>query len=319
MRSLSVNLLTIASLGITSVCSAGEVAREWLDRMHEALDELNYVGSFVRIVDGEAETLRVTHRYEEDEIYERIILLDGVQREIIRHDDELRIIYPDQDLIRFEKVLVTNPMVAALPSYSRSLEPNYELRELGSDRVAGRDTQVISISPRDDLRYGYLLWLDWETAMPLRSQSWNEAEQVIEEIVFTDIAYPETLPDTEFSQTTDTAGYAELYSREPKFDETAQKLWSITELPDGFELVASMLKSTPEDARNVEHMVYSDGLATVSVFVDSAEAESSVAEGFYRVGSTNAYCVVIDERRITAVGEVPPGTVEAIANSLRVH
>jgi len=309
--------LAAALLSLAGAVSAGEVAREWLDRMHTALDQMTYIGTFVRIDQGEPESMAVAHRYVDGVLTERILSLDGVGREIIRQDDDVRIIYPDQMVVRVDKVVASNPMVAALPSYSQALEAHYELKEFGTDRVAGRQTQRIGISPRDEYRYGYLLWLDWETAMPLRSKSWNADEQVIEEVLFTEIEYPDELPDSVFVQTTDSSGYTELRSSEPLDEPALHSNWIVESLPIGFELISSMQKSMTDSVHPVHHMVYSDGLATVSLFIDSPEAETDIAEGFYRVGSTNAYSVTKDGRKITAIGEVPAPTVEAFATSLR--
>lgn len=319
MRRTVNSVFAIALFCLTGAACAGEVARMWLDRMHDALDQLTYVGTFVTVTGGKAETLQVTHRYENEVLHERIFTLDGAEREIIRRDNDLRVIYPDQRVVMYEKVVASNPMVAALPSYSGKLEPYYELREFDTDRVAGRKVQVISISPRDEYRYGYLLWLDWETAMPLRSRCWNDQEEIIEEILFTDINYPEFVPDSEFEQKVDSSGFTELRSSEPQYELNHEKPWTVEGLPEGFELMAAMLKSIADSLQLVEHLVYSDGLATVSVFIDRQDAVTDLATGFYRVGSTNAYSLTKDGQKITAIGEVPPRTLEAIATSLRAQ
>ncbi len=298
---------------------AGEMAREWLDQMHRALDEQTYVGTYVRITEGGPETYHVAHRYVDGVLNERIISLSGVGREVIRLDDDVLVIYPDMEVVRFDKVLASNPMVAALPGYSRQLESNYELRELKSELMAGREAQIISIKPRDDFRYGYLLWLDSETKMPLRSKSWNGDGDVFEDIVFTTIEFPAELPDSAFVQTTDTSGYAVLQSSEPKEELAPEAPLTIDGMPAGFELTASMLKSMGDAQHPIHHMVYSDGLAAVSVFIDRPDAETDITEGFHRVGSTNAFSLTRNDRKITAIGEVPRVTVEAIATALSLQ
>ena len=312
-------VLTVILLSPGSDASAGEMAREWLDQMHTALDEQTYVGTFVRITERGPETYRVAHRYVDGALNERIISLNGVGREIIRRDDDVHVIYPDLEVVRVEKVVASNPMVAALPGYSRQLESNYELLELKSELMAGREAQIISIRPRDDFRYGYLLWLDSETKMPLRSKSWDGDITVFEDIIFTMIEFPAGLPDSEFVQTSDTNGFAVLQSSEPKQELAPEAPRAIDGVPAGFELTASMLKSMGDSQHPVHHMVYSDGLASVSVFVDRPDAETDIAEGFYRVGSTNAFSLTTDNRKITAIGEVPPVTVEAIATALSLQ
>jgi sigma-E factor negative regulatory protein RseB len=236
-------LFVVILLSTGSAAPGGEMAREWLDQMQRALDEQTYVGTFVRINEQGPETFQVSHRYVDGALHERIISLSGVGREIIRQDDEVHLIYPDQKVVRVERFLASNPMVAALPGYSRQLEANYELREFSTELMAGRKAQIISISPRDDYRNGYLLWLDSETKMPLRSKSWDGDGRIFEDIIFTTIEFPADLPDSMLAQTSDTSGFTVLQSSEPKLERAPEAPASIDRLPPGFELIASMLKT----------------------------------------------------------------------------
>jgi len=310
-------LLGVVTLGLAGAACAGEAARLWLDRMNEAIEELSYVGTFVHLHGGNAEAMRVAHRHENGTVTERIVSLDGVGREIIRRDENVRCILPDRQLILFEEGGDSSPLVSALPSYSRKIEANYRLKVFSTDRVADRETQVISILPRDDYRYGYMLWLDVETAMPLRSRLWGEDKQVVEEILFTSIEFPESIPDAAFQATAVTDGFTELSSREPAREIAAGIPWRVDDLPEGFELTVSTRKSIAGSADPVEHLVYSDGLATVSVFIETQDADTDLAEGFSRLGSTNTYSMTTAGRRVTVIGEVPQRTVETIANSLQ--
>jgi sigma-E factor negative regulatory protein RseB len=309
----------IVSLGLAGAACAGEAARLWLDRMNAAIEQLDYVGTFVHLHDGKAETMRVAHRYEHGRVTEKIVSLDGVGREIIRRDENVRCILPDRQVVLFEEGGNSSPLISALPSYSRKLEAHYRLKMFSTDRVADRETQVIAISPRDDFRYGYVLWLDIETAMPLRSKVWGEDKQSVEEILFTSIEYPESIPDAAFQATAVTDGFTELSSHEPAAAIAPGIPWRVDSLPEGFELTASTQKSIAGSQDPVDHLVYSDGLATVSVFVEAPAAESDVADGFSQLGSTNAYSLTSSGRRVTVIGEVPRRTVETIANSLQAR
>jgi sigma-E factor negative regulatory protein RseB len=152
--------------------------------------------------------------------------------------------------------------------------------------------------------------------MPLRSRSWGDDKQVIEEIVFTSIEFPDHVPDAAFQQQVVTDGFKELNSHGPD-DEVAPGVpWRVNALPEGFELAVSTRKSMADSQYPVDQLVYSDGLATVSVFIESPEAQTDVEAGFSRVGSTNAYSLTVNGRKVTAIGEVPRRTVEAIATSL---
>jgi sigma-E factor negative regulatory protein RseB len=291
-------------------------AAAWLDRMSNAVEQLNYQGNFVHVIGGEAETLYVVHRNDAGSIGERILSLDGPGREIVRQKDEVQCILPDRRVVLLESRTDVSPLVAALPEYSTELEPHYDFTLEAGDRVANRDTQLLNIEPRDEYRYGYKLWLDADTAMPLKSQLLDEEGRVVEQILCTAIDFFESLPASAIAPTIDTSGFTWLHSplETPAIEGSVP--WRATQVPNGFKLSAATHGSMGDSRYPVEHLVYSDGLATVSVFIEDPQTKSEVAPGFSRVGSTNAYSLIIQGRQVTAVGEVPQQTVHVIASSL---
>ena len=317
MRRLAPPYLVGLSLLCMMTAAQGQDARVWLDRMNAALEQLNYDGTFVHVHGGNTETLRIIHRNVDGVVAERIVSLDGVGREIIREADNIRCILPDRKVVLLEERREINPLVSALPSYSQKLEAHYRFKVYSTDRVANRQTQVVGIMPRDEYRYGYVLWLDWETAMPLKSRLWGENKEIVEEIHFTRIEFPDSIPDAALQATIVTDGFT-LFSS-PKFsDEIANGIpWRVAQLPDGFHLTATTHNPMAGSKYPVEHMVFSDGLATVSVFIEDPKTEAEVTEGYSSVGSTNAFSLTVAGRKVTAVGEVPRRTVESIATSLQ--
>lgn len=305
-------------VGLLSVAHA-QGARVWLDRMNEAVENLNYVGTFVHFSGGEAETLSVIHRNQDGQVSERLVSLDGVGREIIRQQDEVQCILPDRKVVLLDEGKDVSPLVSALPNYSEQLEANYEFKLFSPARVANRPTQVIGISPRDEFRYGYLLWLDQETAMPLRTKLWGENKQKIEEIFFTSIEFLDVIPDSMLDPTIDTEGFTLFRSGEGDdvVDYVADGIpWHVAALPQGFSLSVYRQRPMAGSQYPVEHLVYWDGLATVSVFIEDPNSVADVDEGLSSFGSTNAFSLTVGGRKVTAVGEVPPRTVRRIARSL---
>ena len=185
------SLLLLALLGGQATA---QEARAWLERMNRAVEDLNYRGTFVHVLDGTAETLHIVHRNADGQSGERILSMDGVGREIVRQGDRVQGIFPDRRIVLFETRSDVSPLVSALPSNTAELEPHYEITLGGSARVAERVVQVLEIKPRDEFRYGYMLWLDQETAMPLQSQLIDEQGQVVEQILFTEIEVPADIP-----------------------------------------------------------------------------------------------------------------------------
>ena len=291
-------------------------ARAWLDRMNRAVEELNYQGTFVHVMSGSAETLRIVHRNADGRSGERILSLDGVGREIIRQDDEVQFILPDQRVVLLETRQDISPLVTALPGYSAELEPHYEITLHSTARVADRFAQVLQIKPRDEFRYGYVLWLDQATAMPLKSELVDEKGAIVEQILFTEIELPAEIPAEALAATLDTTGFTVL--RAPDSPLLAEQAipWRASAVPGGFKLSAATQSPIAGSEYPVEHLVYSDGLATVSVFIEDPKTKAEVGDGFSNLGSTNTFSLTLRGRKVTAVGEVPRQTVRTIASSL---
>ena len=306
------SLLVCALLG--SHAGAQE-ARDWLDRMSRAVDELNYRGTFVHVLDGTAETLHIVHRSADGQSGERILSLDGAGREIVRQGARVQGIFPDRRIVLLETRSDVSPLVTALPTDTAGLEPHYEMTLGGNARVADRAVQVLDIVPRDEFRYGYVLWLDQETAMPLQSQLIDDQGRVVEQILFSEIEIPADIRPEELEPTLDTAGFTTLRAAESA-PLAAEIPWRAAAVPGGFRLSAATQSPIAGSDTPVEHLVYSDGLATVSVFIEDPATQAEVREGFSNVGSTNAYSTTLRGRKVTAIGEVPRRTVRTIASSL---
>ena len=296
--------------------AVAQEARTWLDRMNRAVEELNYQGTFVHVMNGTAETLRIVHRNADGRSAERILSLDGVGREIIRQGDEVQFILPDQRVVLLETRKDVSPLVTSLPSYSAELDPHYEITLQSTARVANRFVQVLEIKPRDEFRYGYVLWLDQETAMPLKSDLIDEKGAIVEQILFTEIDLLAEIPVEALAATLDTEGFTVLSAPDSPLLAEQAIPWRASAVPGGFKLSVATQSPMPGSEYPVEHLVYSDGLATVSVFIEDPKANAEVGDGFSNLGSTNAFSLTLRGRKVTAVGEVPRQTVRTIASSL---
>lgn len=304
-------------LSFVGAQAPAQEARDWLERMNSAVEELNYRGTFVHVLlDGTPETLEIVHRNEDGESGERILSLDGAGREIVRKGDQVQGILPDQRIVLLESRRDVSPLVARLPSSSDELEAHYEITLGGNARVADRAVRVLEIRPRDEFRYGYRLWLDETTAMPLRSQLFDERGRVVEQIHFTAIEVPADIPAADLEATIDTTGFTTLRAPEISPSAAANISWRAVVVPGGFKLSVATQSQMAGSDTPVEHLVYSDGLATVSVFIEARETKADVGEGFSNFGSTNAFSTTLRGRKVTAMGEVPPQTVRTIATSL---
>jgi len=309
------------------VCSAalpaaGDDPRDWLRRMTEAVEFRNYQGTLVHSSGSSAGVLNIVHRVENGRVTERITAQDGMAREIIRNDDEVTCILPDQQSVlvtkRDERDTKTSPLRGRLPSASSVSERHYALEMIGAGRAAGREAVIITVRPRDSYRYGYRLWLDQVTAMPLKSQLWDNKDKVIEQIMFSSISLPETIPADAIEPSLETDDFTWHRSGDADNGQLEDMPgWEAAELPDGFQLIAARSKQPPGAGSAMEQLVYADGLALVSVFVEADAAASEPVKGLSRIGAASAFTTSKNGWLITAVGEVPARTVEMIASSIR--
>lgn len=305
---------------LPAVASADD-AREWLSRMEQAVETLSYEGTFVHMVGNSIETMHVIHRAVDGQVEERLFSRDQPGREILRHNDKVTCIFSDQRTVLVERRKGSHgtPLLSALAQGSSEVERWYEFREAGEGRKLDRAVTVIEVRPRDVYRYGHRLWLDQLTAMPLKVQLLDHQGLAVEQIQFVSIMLPAEISDARLQPEVEMAGFTWFeQDRAPAAAAEAPGAgWAVEEPPPGFRLTESRVRTLPGSDHPVEHLVYSDGLASVSVFVEPADATDQALSGLSRMGAAHAFTLILDGQQITAVGEVPPNTVERIARSLR--
>jgi sigma-E factor negative regulatory protein RseB len=309
--------LFAAALAAVSTAHAGDrEARQWLERMSEALATRNYEGRFFHLRDSRSEAMRIFHRVDKGKVTERLVSLDGSGREIIRNQSEVIFYLPDRRTVLVEKRTDAATLLAAVPSYNEELEAHYNIERGPFTKALGRRTQVIMVQPRDQFRYGYKLWLDDETAMPLKSQLCDREGKVIEQILFAELNFRDRIPADSLKPSITGEGFRWVRQdvQQPQMA-AAQAGWGAIRLPAGFRLTAWRVQFIAGSNVPVQHLVYSDGLASVSVFIEPADPRSPM-RGLAQVGGAFAFSRALDGHQVTAVGEVPPVTVEAIAASV---
>jgi len=298
-------------------------AQQWLDRMALALDRLTYHGTLVYVRGQHIEAMRIWHRVDENGLQERLISLNGKTREVLRDSGSMRTILPDQ-----KSVLITTrdnepwyPFIA--PEQIADLNGAYQFRLGTTDRVAGFDAQIVHVLPKDRYRYGYRLWLELKSGMLLKSVLLGQKATPLEQVMFTDIHIGRTLSDADLEPDTNLTGYskksfdnANVNELPPETSGTQKaEPWKATDLPDGFVLTGHHFRTGSHQL--IEHLVYSDGLASVSVYVEREGERSSKLRGAGNLGAMNMFGHRILGFTVTVVGEVPSDTVKRIALSIR--
>jgi sigma-E factor negative regulatory protein RseB len=311
------------AVAVSGAALADEVARppaQWLERMNQALNTRNYDGTFSHWHGGQVEMLRIIHRVQDGTVSERLASLDGSGREFIRTGASLACYLPDKRTVLVEQRPAQESLVG-FPTVNDQTANFYDVREVGRTRLNRRDTHIITVSPKDEYRYGYRLWIDDSTAMPLKTQLCDPHGRVIEQIVFANLTLPARIPDSAFRPEVSTDGFQWLRNGAlPHGPPAASLAWNAMRLPPGFRMTVRSAQVLPGSATPVDHLVFTDGFASVSVFVEvqQGQAQSAVAQSA-AFGSSSAFSTVIDGHKITAVGEVPPATVQFIATQVKAQ
>ena len=312
-------VIVVALTGfIAPFVHASEEARAWLKRMSEASKTLNYEGTFVYRQGAHMESVRIIHRADDDGEKERLVSLNGEAREVLRDQSQVTCIMPDNHAVVVDSRHNKNRLAPSFDVIDARLEAHYVLAVHGSERIAGRSARLISIKPRDEFRYGYSLWLDKETALLLRSELLDGQQNVLEQVLYTSVSMHETIPDTMLEP--DVSGKGLVWytteSPDPALAEV-ESAWSVEELPAGFLLKSSDKSLIANSPIPVRHMVFSDGLASFSIYIEKLSDEKEPFEGFSEMGAVSAFGRIVDGYQITAVGEVPKATVERAGVAVR--
>ena len=310
------------ALAIAGVASADEPAK-WLERMNHALTTLNYDGTFAHWQGGRVEMLRIIHRVEDGTVSERLVSLDGSGREFIRTGSNLACYLPDKHVVLVEQTPAKVSLLGGFPAINAQTARFYDIKEVGRMRFNRHNTRLITVMPRDQYRYGYRLWIDDSTAMPLKTQLCDARGDVIEQIVFANLKIRSHIADSAFRPGVSTAGFRWLRNGSASLKPTVAgegTVWNVSRLPPGFRMTVRAAQTMPGRPGRVDHLVFTDGLASVSVFVErhieSTPEKARVVESAH-VGASYAFSTVVDGHKVTAVGEVPPQTVRFIADSVK--
>lgn len=304
-------------LGVAAPLAQAADPQALLMRMQQAAASLDYDGTFVFQRGDQLESLRIVHKASGGVVRERLVSLNGAPREIIRTGHEVRCFLPDENAALIEHRRADNRnFPALLPDSLTVLKKNYRVRNGASGRVAGRSAQSVTITPRDAYRYGYHLWADKATGLLLKASLIDAQGKVLEQYMFTQVAIGKAIPESELTPqhlSKETA----VPRRTEESSAASSSRWEAAQLPAGYTLSARMQRKLSARQQPVEHLVYSDGLAVVSVFIEPVDiAARSALSGLTHMGAVHAFGKVTDGHQVTVLGEAPAITVDMIGASV---
>lgn len=290
---------------------------DWLDKMSKASSQQNYQGTLIIRQRDKMQAIQVKQGSGSLGSWQTLQTLTGEEQIIIRHNNQVTTIFPAKKLITVSENMAGSvdkgPLHPALPDNRNILREFYQLRLHGESRVANKTTQILQMVPQDNHRYGHVFWLDKDSGLLLKSDLINEQGHVIEQMMYSDIELLSEAPQ-KIVDADNLKDYRKI-SLIGQQDITRQR-WLARQMPAGFKLIRSDQVSHHSQQVPAYHMIYSDGMASVSVFVEQRVENDGDLSGLSNMGAVNAYSVYQGDVYITAIGEVPADTVRMIAESV---
>jgi sigma-E factor negative regulatory protein RseB len=311
---LTACLLSFSAVGACNAAEKQDEAFALLQRMANAAYQLNYSGSFVYQHGQSMEASRITHLKDTRGEFEKLVMLDGNRRQVFRNNDEVYCFLADDKTVMVDKRRVKRSFPALLPAQLADLKEHYEIKLGGQERVAGRDSQVIVLTPKDAFRYGHRFWADNQTGLLLKASTWSEQKDIVDQFFFSDLKIGASINPNEVKPVlrgkklvrSTGEGMEQVLPIDPG--------WEIAPPPPGFKHMAGMKRILPGAQMPVNHVVYSDGLAAVSVFIEPRSAKT--VPGLSSQGAVHVYTRVVADHQITVLGEVPTATVLQIGDAV---
>lgn len=294
--------------------------------MSKALNSSNYSGVYVHQRNGELQASRVVHQGGSDGApqRERLVKLTGDAQEIHRNGEDVTCYFPKQRSVLMDKNAPKNPFSVAANWDLEQIANNYHvLLSKHAGRVAGRSCKKVILKPRDKYRYGYRLCIDEGTNMLLQADLVGHGDRVLEHMMFTDISFPEEIAASEFETAMDFDGVNWMHNPVLKVTQpqvsysvvSKEPEWRLETVPNGFAMRLQQPSKGSRGKPERKQMVYSDGLASVSIFIEPVKGRTPLM-GLSSMGVINAYGRVVDNHQITVIGDVPKSTVRSMAMSV---
>jgi len=300
-----------------AVAGSDEDPAEWLERMSTAMSQMSYQGTFVYVQGDDVVTMRITHVAGETGVRERMVSVSGVPREVIRDSSGVRWVLGDDRSVLQDQGF-NRTFFPQLPlDQQGQAQRSYAMKLGGVGRVAGQSVRNLTILPRDQYRYGYSLWLEEHSAMLLKWELIDHRQKPLAKLMFTDIRMGAEVDRNELQSSSELKKFKTVESSLPagRGMASSQPRWRPSRLPPGFELTAHRFFGQQQDSM-FEHLVYSDGLTAVSVYVETAAAGEQQPSNLSRMGTTHAFSTTGDGVAITVIGDVPSITVKLIGETV---
>lgn len=307
-----------ASGGVPPPAAEQRSIGDWLMRMHDASRKRAYTGTFVVSSDAMLASARIWHACEGDQQIERVDALTGPPRSTFRRNDHVVTFLQDSKVARMEKREALGLFPNLLQAADSSIPEFYAARHLGQDRVAGFEADIVLLKPKDQLRYGYRIWSEKKSGLVIKLQTLDLEGRVLEQAAFSELQIDAPVRLDKLARMMNkTTGYRTERLETVAVDPEAEG-WMLRDPVPGFRPMSCIKRAAQAGTQpTTMQWVFSDGLASVSLFVEPFDEQRHLKQGLVAVGATQSLMKRSDGWWLTAVGEVPPATLKIFAKSLQ--
>lgn len=293
---------------------------DWLMRVHEAARVSAYVGTVVVSVNGTLSSARIWHVCDGEQQVERIDALTGAPRSTFRRNDQVMTFLPERRVVLVEKRESLGLFPNLLQTSADTLAQFYRVSAAGHERVAGFESDIVQLHPMDQLRFGYRIWTEKQTGLVIKLQTLSGEGQVLEQVAFSDLKLDAPLSMDKLSQMMDnTAGYR-VEKPELVATSAGTEGWRLKQAVPGFKPMSChkrwQVNGAGSQREQALQWIFSDGLASVSLFMEAYDARHSAQAGSTTMGATSTLTRRMGDWWLTAIGEVPVPTLAAFAQGL---
>jgi len=303
---------------------AQDSAQDWLTRMEQAAHSQSFIGTLLYHQRGGNDAIRIIRQVSDGRIREKVYSLTGSYREVVRDGGDVWCYLPDEHGNGKKASNVVNGFPDFLPDDLSILDAHYDIKLDGLKRQAGRMCQKISIIPRDKYRYGYDLYADVETGLLLAADLIGPDGENIESYMFSDISINPDIKEADLAPTNPKESMVWRNDGKQPVGKLAAAAendseWRLLTPPGGFHLAGVAMIEDGHQGR-VKQLVYTDGLATISVFIKKLKEKKNrildKVKKIRQVGALNTLGMEVRGHEVTVIGDVPPDAIRMIEGSL---
>ena len=305
----------------TLIASESKSINDWLSRLHELSKRRSYIGTYVVSSGGQMHSAKIWHACEGAQQIERVESLTGAPRSTFRHNEKVVTFMPEQKIARSEKRGVSGTFPELVQSADNRIAEFYKLKAEGVERIAGLEADVVMLIPKDNLRFGYRVWTEQKKGLIVKLQTLNADGRVLEQAAFSELQLDAPVRMDKLLQMMGKVdGYRVEESALVKTTASAEG-WQQMVPVAGFKPMSCYKRPTAGTSSTATgnepiQWLFSDGLASVSLFVEPFDRLKHAKESTMSMGATHTFTRQLGSYWLTAMGEVPMNTLKQFATGL---